>query len=85
MPDKNIPSCNFFRLPFKPGTKILTEATLNKHSEIREPRKDYLSIKTRKIAFRNELLVIGVTLGTEPERNGLHQSYHFRTISKLQC
>ena len=67
MPDKNIPSCNFFRLPFKPGTRILTEATLNKHSEIREPRKDYLSTKTRKIAFRNELLVIGVTLGTEPE------------------
>ena len=67
MSDKNIPSCNFFRLPFKPGTRILTEATLNKHSEIREPRKDYLSTKTRKIAFRNELLVIGVTLGTEPE------------------
>lgn len=67
MPDKNIPLCNFFRLPFKPGTRILTEFTLNKYSEIREPRKDHLSIKTRKIVFRNELLVIGVTLGSEPE------------------
>jgi len=67
MPDKNIPLCNFFRLPFKPGTRILTEFTLNKYSEIREPRKDHLSIKTRKIAFRNELLVIGVTLDSEPE------------------
>lgn len=67
MPDKNIPSCNFFHLPFRPGTRILTETTLNKYSEIRELRKDHLSIKTRKIAFRNELLVIGVMLGSEPE------------------
>lgn len=58
---------NFFRLPFIPDTRILTENTLNQYSEIRKPKRGYLPIKTRKISFSNELLTIGVILDREPE------------------
>lgn len=67
MPDRIIPSMNFFHLPFTPNTRILTENTLNQYSEIRKPKKGYFPIKIRKISFSNELLVIGVILDKEPE------------------
>ena len=67
MPDKTIPSMNFFHLPFTPNTRILTENTLNQYSEIRKPKRGYFPIKIRKISFCNELLVIGVILDKEPE------------------
>ena len=67
MPDKTIPSMNFFRLPFTPNTRTLTENTLNQYSEIRKPKRGYFPIKLRKISFSNELLVIGVILDKEPE------------------
>ncbi|TFB28481.1 hypothetical protein [Pedobacter alluvionis] len=67
MPDKTIPSMNFFRLPFTPNTRILTENTLNQYSEIRKPKRGYFPIKIRKISFSNELLVIGVILDKDPE------------------
>ncbi|MCX2430644.1 hypothetical protein [Pedobacter sp. GR22-10] len=67
MPDRTIPSTNFFHLPFTPNTKILTENTLNQYSEIRKPKRGYFPIKVRKISFSNELLVIGVILDKEPE------------------
>jgi len=65
MLDKNISSTNFFRLPFTPNTRILTENTLNQYSEIRKPKRGYLPIKIRKISFSNELLVMGVILDKE--------------------
>jgi len=58
---------NFFRLPFTPNTRTLTENTLNQYSEIRKPKRGYFPIKLRKISFSNELLVIGVILDKEPE------------------
>ncbi len=58
---------NFFHLPFTPNTRILTENTLNRYSEIRKPKRGYFPIKIRKISFSNELLVIGVILDKEPE------------------
>lgn len=58
---------NFFRLPFIPNTRILTEDTLNQYSQIRKPKRGYFSIEIRKISFSNELLVIGVILDKEPE------------------
>jgi hypothetical protein len=67
MPDKTIPSMNFFHLPFTPNTRILTENTLNQYSEIRKPKRGYFPIKIRKISFSNELLVISVILDKEPE------------------
>lgn len=67
MLDKSIKTENFFRLPFIPDTRILTENTLNQYSEIRKPKRGYLAIKTRKISFSNELLTIGVILDREPE------------------
>lgn len=58
---------NFFHLPFTPNTRILTENTLNQHSEIRKPKRGYFPIKIRKVSFSNELLVIGVILDKETE------------------
>lgn len=58
---------NFFRLPFEPNTRILTENILNQYSEIRKPKKGYFPIKIRKISFSNELLVISVILDKETE------------------
>lgn len=58
---------NFFRLPFKSGTRILTMETLNKYSDFRRPKRPYLRINRRKLSFHNELLTIGVTLNNEEE------------------
>ncbi|MBC7417834.1 MAG: hypothetical protein H7325_06740, partial [Pedobacter sp.] len=70
MISKAIPSIaieNFFRLPLKDGTRILTVETLNRYSDIRRPKKPYLKIRRRKLSFHNELLTIGVVLGNEEE------------------
>ena len=67
MQNNTIRPMDFFRLPFTPNTRILTEDTLNHYSGIRKPRRGYLSIKTRKISFINELLTLGVILDNEPE------------------
>ena len=58
---------NFFRLPLKSGTRILTMETLNRYSDFRRPKRPYLRIKRRKLSFHNELLTIGVTLDSEEE------------------
>lgn len=58
---------NFFRLPFRTGTRILTLATINQFTEFRKPNRGYHFIRTRKIAYQNELLTLGVTIGSEPE------------------
>lgn len=70
MRDKNVPSVqaeNFFRLPFKPGTRILTLDILNDHSDFRRPKKPYLLIETRKLSFVNEVLTLGIVLDDEEE------------------
>lgn len=58
---------NFFRLPLKTGTRILTIETLNQYSDFRRPKKPYLRISRRRLSFHNELLTIGVTLDNEEE------------------
>jgi len=63
---KNL-SMSFFRLPFNPNTRILTQETLNRHSEIRKPKRTFFPIKIRKISYTNELLTLGVTLCKEDE------------------
>lgn len=63
----NLKAENFFHLPFKPGTRILTENTLNQYSEFREPKRHYLPIQTRNISYQNELLTKGIVLDREPE------------------
>lgn len=70
---------NFFKLPFEPGTRILTENTLNKYSEIRIPKRRYLPIEIRMISFSNNLLTIGIKLDKEPEE----QVYIKVTASEL--
>lgn len=70
MLDKTVSSVqpeNFFRLPFIPGTRKLSENTLNQYSEIRKPKRGYLPIRIRKTSFSNELLTIGIVLDKEPE------------------
>lgn len=58
---------NFFHLPLKTGTRILTVETLNRYSDFRRPKKPYLKIRRRRLSFHNELLTIGVTLDNEEE------------------
>lgn len=58
---------NFFRLPLKDGTRVLTIDTLNRYSDFRRPKRPYLRIERRRISFQNELLTIGVTLNSEDE------------------
>lgn len=70
MNNKTIPPTrtdNFFRLPLKQGTRILTLITLNQYSDFRSPKRPYLRIQTRKISFYNEVLTIGVILNDEEE------------------
>ena len=58
---------NCFRLPFLSGSRILTDTTLNQCSAIRPPKRTYLPIQCKMMAFSNELLVISIVLGEEPE------------------
>lgn len=66
-PNPSIATENFFRLPLKSGTRILTMEALNMHSDFRRPKKPYLRINRRRLSFHNELLTIGVTLDNEEE------------------
>ena len=58
---------HFFRLPLKEGTVTLTLDCLNRHSEFRRPVRPYLCIRLRKIAYQNEVLIVGVKLDKEDE------------------
>ncbi|WP_148042795.1 hypothetical protein [Pedobacter jejuensis] len=58
---------NFFRLPLRSGTRILTTETLDRYSDFRRPKRPYLRIRCMKLSFHNELLTIGVTLDSEEE------------------
>jgi len=58
---------NRFNLPLEKGSWKLTLETLNKHSQFRRPDRPFLLVKIRKIAFQNEILVIGVSIAGEEE------------------
>lgn len=58
---------NFFRLPFKHGSRLLTLETLNRYSDFRKPKRPYLSIQIRKKDFHNELLTVSIILDNEDE------------------
>jgi hypothetical protein len=58
---------HFFRLPLERGTTTLTLDCLNRHSEFRRPLRPYLNIGLKKIAYQNEILIVGVKLDKEGE------------------
>lgn len=58
---------SFFRIPFEKGSLKLTIESLNKHSDFRRTERPYFCVSIRKIAYQNEILVIGVTLQDEAE------------------
>ncbi|CAM4411877.1 hypothetical protein SAMN06265348_1177 [Pedobacter westerhofensis] len=57
---------SFFSLPFKPGTRVLTLDTLNKHSDFRKPRMGFWDSSCKRVKFENEILTLQVKLKNEP-------------------
>nr|WP_121270925.1 hypothetical protein [Pedobacter schmidteae] len=52
----------FCRLPFKAGTFKVETVTLNQYTDFRIPKKPYLDIAIKKMAFEHEFWTLAVTI-----------------------
>ena len=70
---------DFYRLPFKPGTKILTKDILHQHSNMGHFRMSGLAISVRKLSFSVDTLTVGIMIN-----KGLQQRVYLKiTPSEL--
>jgi hypothetical protein len=63
-----ISSISFFKLPFKNGTLKLDLDTLNRATDYRIPKRPYLSVRIKAIAFAHEVWTFEVSMNKELER-----------------
>lgn len=73
----------FYRLPFQEGTLRLTLATLDRHSAAEDYKQPYPLISIRKIAYHNELLIVGIRLDQEEEERVFMQVH--QTELRISC
>ena len=66
----------FYRLPFTPGTKILTKDILDHYSNMRHFRKSGLAISVKKLSFSVDMLTVGIAIN-----KGLQQRVYLKITS----
>lgn len=60
------PISRFYRLPFKEGSRVLTQGTLEAHSKFRISKSPYWDTSTKAVSFKNYMMTMCLKLEQEP-------------------